>query len=168
MLTRRFTTGDILAEDTEALVSPVNCVGVMGRGIALQLKKAFPENFRPYAKACQRGEVKPGAMFVFQTGMLANRQAIINFPTKRHWRGNSHIGAIDAGLKDLVHVARAHGSRSLPCHPSIAASVALIGALCAPALKRRSRASRALVWLSLNPGLRQAPRGQSAALGRRR
>ena len=53
----RFTTGDILAEDAEALVNTVNCVGVMGRGIALQFKKAFPENFRVYADACARGEV---------------------------------------------------------------------------------------------------------------
>ena len=87
----RFTTGDILAEDAEALVNTVNCVGVMGRGIALQFKKAFPENFRVYAKACERGEVQPGRMFVFETGALTNPRYIVNFPTKRHWRGNSRI-----------------------------------------------------------------------------
>lgn len=113
----RFTTGDILAEDAEALVNTVNCVGVMGRGIALQFKKAFPENFRAYAKACQRGEVKLGAMFVFQTGTLTNPRTIINFPTKRHWRGNSRIEAIEAGLKDLVHVVRARGIRSMAVPP---------------------------------------------------
>ena len=68
----RFTTGDILAEDAEALVNTVNCVGVMGRGIALQFKKAFPENFRVYADACARGEVQPGRMFVFETRQLTN------------------------------------------------------------------------------------------------
>jgi len=113
----RFTTGDILAEDAEALVNTVNCVGVMGRGIALQFKKAFPENFRAYAKACQRGEVKLGAMFVFQTGALTNPSTIINFPTKRHWRGNSRIEAVEAGLKDLVHVVRARGIRSMAVPP---------------------------------------------------
>ena len=113
----RFTTGDILAEDAEALVNTVNCVGVMGRGVALQFKKAFPENFRAYAKACQRGEVKLGAMFVFQTGTLTNPRTIINFPTKRHWRGNSRIEAIDAGLKDLGHVIREHGIRSIALPP---------------------------------------------------
>jgi len=113
----RFTTGDILAEDAEALINTVNCVGVMGRGIALQFKKAFPENFRAYAKACQRGEVKLGAMFVFETGTLTNPRTIINFPTKRHWRGNSRIEAIDAGLKDLVHVVHAHGIRSMAVPP---------------------------------------------------
>ena len=68
----RFTTGAILAEDAEGLVNTVNCVGVMGKGVALQFKKAFPENFRAYGKACKRGGVKLGAMFVFRTGALAN------------------------------------------------------------------------------------------------
>ena len=91
----RFTTGDILAEDAEALVNTVNCVGVMGRGIALQFKKAFPENFRVYADACARGAVQPGHMFVFETRQLTNPRYIINFPTKRHWRGNSRIEDIN-------------------------------------------------------------------------
>ncbi len=68
----RFTTGNILAEDAEALVNTVNCVGVMGRGVALQFKKAYPENFRAYAKACKQGDVRPGRMFVFETGELGN------------------------------------------------------------------------------------------------
>ena len=113
----RFTTGDILAEDAEALVNTVNCVGVMGRGVALQFKKAFPENFRAYARACQGGEVKLGAMFVFETGALTNPRTIINFPTKRHWRGNSRIEAVEAGLQDLVHVVRGRGIRSMAVPP---------------------------------------------------
>ena len=113
----RFTTGDILAEDAEALVNTVNCVGVMGRGIALQFKKAFPENFRVYAAACRRGEVQPGRMFVFETGALTNPCYIINFPTKRHWRGNSRIEDIDAGLKDLATVIRQRDIRSIAVPP---------------------------------------------------
>ena len=113
----RFKTGDILAEDAEALVNTVNCVGVMGRGIALQFKKAFPENFRVYAKACERGEVQPGHMFVFETGALTNPRYIVNFPTKRHWRGNSRIEDIDAGLKDLVTVIRERDIRSIAVPP---------------------------------------------------
>ena len=113
----RFTTGDILAEDAEALVNTVNCVGVMGRGIALQFKKAFPENFRVYAAACRRGEVQPGRMFVFETGALTNPRYIINFPTKRHWRGNSRIEDIDAGLKDLATVIRQRDIRSIAVPP---------------------------------------------------
>ena len=73
----------------EALVDTVNCVGVMGRGIALQFKKAFPANFKAYAAACKRWEVKPGRMFVFETGALTNPRYVVNFPTKRHWRGKS-------------------------------------------------------------------------------
>ncbi len=113
----RFTTGDILAEDAEALVNTVNCVGVMGRGIALQFKKAFPENFRVYATACRRGEVQPGRMFVFETGALTNPRFIINFPTKRHWRGNSRTEDIEAGLKDLATVIRERSIRSIAVPP---------------------------------------------------
>ena len=113
----RFTTGDILAEDAEALVNTVNCVGVMGRGIALQFKKTFPDNFRIYAAACERGEVQPGRMFVFETGALTNPRYIINFPTKRHWRGNSRIEDIQAGLKDLAAVIRERDVRSIAVPP---------------------------------------------------
>ena len=113
----RFKSGDILAEDAEALVNTVNCVGVMGRGIALQFKKAFPENFRVYAAACRRGEVQPGRMFVFETGALTNPRYIINFPTKRHWRGNSRIEDIRAGLKDLATVIRDRDIRSIAVPP---------------------------------------------------
>ena len=79
-----------LPKKREALVNTVNCVGVMGRGIALQFKKSFPENFEAYAAACKRNEVQPGQMFVFETGQLFPNY-IINFPTKRHWRGKSRM-----------------------------------------------------------------------------
>ena len=113
----RFKAGDILAEDAEALVNTVNCVGVMGRGIALQFKKAFPENFRAYADACGRGEVRPGRMFVFETGGLTNPRYIVNFPTKRHWRGNSRIEDIEAGLADLTRLIRERGICSIAIPP---------------------------------------------------
>jgi len=113
----KFKTGDILAEDAEALVNTVNCVGVMGRGLALKFKKVFPENFRAYAVACRRGEIQPGHMFVFETRQLANPRYIVNFPTKRHWRGYSRIEDIEAGLKDLGEVIRSHGIRSIALPP---------------------------------------------------
>ena len=112
-----YRTGDIIAEDAEALVNTVNCVGVMGRGVALQFKNAFPENFKAYAAACKRGEVQPGGMFVFETGQLTKPHYIINFPTKRHWRGKSRISDIDAGLDALVSEIRAHGIRSVAIAP---------------------------------------------------
>lgn len=113
----RSKTGDILAEESEALVNTVNCVGVMGRGIALQFKKAFPENFRAYAAACERGEVQLGRMFVFETGRLSSPRYIINFPTKQHWRGKSRIKDIQAGLKDLTTVIRERRIRSIALPP---------------------------------------------------
>ena len=112
-----FKTGDILAENVEALVNTVNCVGVMGRGIALQFKKRFPDNFRAYSKACDRGEVQPGRMFVFPTRRLTNPRYIINFPTKRHWRGNSRLDDIRAGLGDLTRCIRDSGVRSVAVPP---------------------------------------------------
>lgn len=96
------STGNLLKADVEALVNPVNCVGVMGKGLALQFKQVFPENFVQYQQACLTGRVKPGQMFVTQTEYFANPQYIINFPTKRHWRNPSQIGDIEAGLEALA------------------------------------------------------------------
>ena len=112
-----YRSGDILKSGAEALVNTVNCVGVMGRGIALQFKNAFPDNFVAYASACKRGEVQPGRMFVFDTGRLIPPRYIINFPTKRHWRGMSRIEDIDIGLHHLVKVISAKGIRSIAIPP---------------------------------------------------
>lgn len=96
-----YKKGDMLREDVEALVNTVNCVGIMGRGIALQFREAFPENYKKYAAACKREEVRPGKMFIVETGWLTNPKFIINFPTKRHWRGKSRIEDIESGLEAL-------------------------------------------------------------------
>lgn len=112
-----YTSGNILFADAEALVNTVNCVGIMGRGIALQFKNAYSENFKAYEAACQRQEVQPGRMFVFATGELANPKYIINFPTKRHWRGKSRLEDIEAGLVDLVNVVRQHDIQSIAIPP---------------------------------------------------
>ncbi|MBE0564698.1 MAG: macro domain-containing protein [Krumholzibacteria bacterium] len=112
-----YRSGDILRDEAEALVNTVNCVGVMGRGIALQFKRAFPENFAAYAEACRQERVSPGSMFVFATGQLTPPRYIINFPTKRHWRGRSRLDDIEAGLEDLVAVIRDNGIRSVAVPP---------------------------------------------------
>src|SRR6266700_7180832 len=109
--------GDILAEDAEALVNTVNCVGIMGRGIALQFKNAFPENFKSYVAACERNEVQLGRMLIFKTGRLTNPKYIINFPTKRHWRGKSRIEDIDAGLVALANEIRSRNIHSIAIPP---------------------------------------------------
>src|SRR6266446_2915424 len=113
----KFRTGDILEADAEALVNTVNCVGIMGRGVALQFKNAYPENFKAYQSACARGEVQPGRMFVFETGQLTHPKYIINFPTKRHWRGKSRIEDIEAGLKALVEELQSRNIRSVAIPP---------------------------------------------------
>jgi O-acetyl-ADP-ribose deacetylase (regulator of RNase III) len=100
----KFVTGDLFDSGAEAIVNAVNCVGVMGRGIALQFKKRYPDNFRAYELACKSGEVVPGKMFVFEGSQSANPKYIINFPTKRHWRDASRIEDIETGLVDLANV----------------------------------------------------------------
>ncbi|MCO6433648.1 type II toxin-antitoxin system antitoxin DNA ADP-ribosyl glycohydrolase DarG, partial [Nitrosomonas nitrosa] len=112
-----FTRGDILQADVEAIVNTVNCVGVMGRGIALQFKKAWPKNFKAYAAACKKNEVQPGKLFVFATQQLANPRYIINFPTKRHWRDASRMEDIDSGLDALAATIREKHIQSIAIPP---------------------------------------------------
>ena len=109
--------GDLLKADAEALVNAVNCVGVMGRGLALQFKRAFPEGFRAYAAACKRGDVTPGRMHIFETGLATNPRMLINFPTKRHWRESSRIEDIDAGLDALISELERRNVRSIAIPP---------------------------------------------------
>jgi O-acetyl-ADP-ribose deacetylase (regulator of RNase III) len=113
----KLTQGDILKADVEALVNTVNCVGVMGRGIALQFRKAFPENFKVYKKACENGEVKPGKMFVYDLNKISNPHFIINFPTKRHWRNKSRLEDIELGLQDLIKVIQQQKIHSIAIPP---------------------------------------------------
>jgi O-acetyl-ADP-ribose deacetylase (regulator of RNase III) len=113
----RFTRGNLLEADVEALVNTVNTVGVMGKGIALMVKEAFPENFREYAVACKRGEVEVGRMFVTQRPGLEGPRWILNFPTKRHWRHSSRIEWIEEGLADLRRVILEKGIRSVAVPP---------------------------------------------------
>lgn len=112
-----FQRGDILAADAEALVNTVNCVGVMGRGIALQVKNAFPGNYTAYEIACRAGDVQPGKMFVYETGQFTNPRYVINFPTKRHWRGKSRLRDIESGLRALLGEIKRLGIRSIAIPP---------------------------------------------------
>jgi O-acetyl-ADP-ribose deacetylase (regulator of RNase III) len=110
-------SGDLLHADAEALVNAVNCVGVMGRGIALQFRKAYPENYYAYRKACTAGEVLPGRMFTFPTGLAVNPKYIINFPTKRHWKDASRIEDVYAGLRTLTSELDRLGIKSIAVPP---------------------------------------------------
>ena len=100
-----FVTGDIFSQPAAVLVNPVNCVGVMGRGLAAQFRRRYPAVFRAYRQACGAGELRPGRVLLLPTG--SNRpRAIAHFPTKRHWRDASHVEDIDAGLRHLATTIR--------------------------------------------------------------
>lgn len=99
-----YTTGNLLDADTQALVNTVNTVGVMGKGIALQFKHAFPENYKRYVEACKRGELAPGKLLVAHEHTTHGDRVIINFPTKTEYFRKSSYGYINAGLKALVQV----------------------------------------------------------------
>ena len=117
-MTTYLTPGDLLARDSvDAIVNTVNCVGVMGKGIALQFKSKWPANFKAYKAACDAGEVRLGRMFVFDSGGLLKPNFIINFPTKDHWRGKSDLESIRTGLEDLVQVIQRHQIRSIAVPP---------------------------------------------------
>ena len=97
--------GDLLKQtDVDAIVNTVNCVGVMGKGIALQFKKKWPANFKAYAAVCKAKALRPGNMHVYDAGALATPKYVINFPTKDHWRGKSRVEFIEDGLRELVRV----------------------------------------------------------------
>jgi len=111
------TRGDILKADAEALVNTVNCVGVMGRGIALQFRKAFPENFKAYKSACDKKKLHSGMMLVCDLNRFQNPRYVVNFPTKRHWKGKSKIEDIESGLEALVKEVNRRKIRSIAIPP---------------------------------------------------
>lgn len=108
--------GDIFKADTEAVVNTVNCVGIMGKGIALQFREKYPSNYQSYKNACEAGQVNIGKMFVTKNGLLRPNY-IINFPTKKHWRGKSQIEYIEKGLDDLKSVLKAYNIKSVAIPP---------------------------------------------------
>ena len=111
------TSGNLLEADVDALVNTVNTVGVMGKGIALQFKSAFPGNFKAYERACKEHCVRLGEMFVFDAGQLMKPRWIINFPTKGHWRSRSKLADIETGLDDLRRVIDELGIKSIALPP---------------------------------------------------
>jgi O-acetyl-ADP-ribose deacetylase (regulator of RNase III) len=113
----RFTQGNLLDAQVDAVVNTVNTVGVMGRGIALMFKERFPENFSAYEAACKTGQVQVGRMFVQPSAELEGPRWIINFPTKKHWRQPTRIEWIDTGLAALKDVIREKKIRSIALPP---------------------------------------------------
>lgn len=114
----KFVTGNIFESDAQALVNTVNTVGVMGKGIALQFKKAYPNNFKAYKKACENEEIKIGKLFIFKDFNLSSgEKLIINFPTKKHWKNPSEYHFIEEGLNDLKRILQENSIQSIAIPP---------------------------------------------------
>lgn len=113
----KYVTGNLLDAPTEALVNTVNTVGVMGKGIALQFKERFPGNFKIYADACKKGEVRVGKMLVVRENTLNGEKIIVNFPTKTEWFKKSQYRYIEEGLIDLAKVIAEHKIKSIAIPP---------------------------------------------------
>lgn len=112
-----YKKGNLLEANAEALVNTVNCVGVMGKGIALQFKQAYPEVFKEYAKQCKSGTIEIGRMHVVAMDSLIGTKYIINFPTKKHWKEKSKINYVKDGLLDLVRVVKELNIKSIAIPP---------------------------------------------------
>jgi O-acetyl-ADP-ribose deacetylase (regulator of RNase III) len=113
----RFTQGNLLAADAEALVNTVNTVGVSGKGIALMFKETYPENFRAYEAVSKAGKLVPGALFVTERHDMLGPRFIINFATKQHWRHPSRLEWIEQGLAALRNEIEVRGIRSIAIPP---------------------------------------------------
>lgn len=117
-MVRYIQNGSLFESKAEAIVNPVNCRGVMGKGIALEFKHRFPDCFHPYKKACDEGQLVPGVVLlvppVISTPLFSEtRPAIVLFPTKDHWRDRSRIEWIEAGLAHLKERYQQWGLRSI-------------------------------------------------------
>lgn len=104
-----YTKGNILQSPAQVITNPINCVGVMGAGLAAQFKNNYPEMFQDYAQRCSNGDVKPGTPYLFENSEIQ----ILNFPTKRHWRDPSLTEDIEAGLKFLADNYKSMGIYTL-------------------------------------------------------
>lgn len=114
----KYITGNILESDAQALINTVNTEGIMGKGIALQFKKAYPSNFKAYADACKKGEVNIGKLFITKDRNIdSGEKLIINFPTKRSWRKPSEYSFIEQGLDNLVSVINKYQIKSIAIPP---------------------------------------------------
>lgn len=119
-MTIEYKNGDMFEEPTEAIVNTVNCVGVMGKGVALEFKRRWPENFKAYKRLCDDKKLSPGHVFVFDNSSFlepSKHRFLINFPTKDHWRSRSKIEYVRDGLVDLIEKVREMDIKSIAIPP---------------------------------------------------
>lgn len=113
-----YVKGNLLDSEAQALVNTVNTVGVMGKGIALQFREAFPENYRVYRNACLKKRLQVGQMLVVEdTNLTSGHKIVINFPTKTHWRLPSEYSYIEQGLQALRIVIKQRSISSIAIPP---------------------------------------------------
>ncbi len=113
-----YVKGNLLESEAQALVNTVNTVGVMGKGIALQFREAFPENYRIYRDVCKKKELQVGRVLVTEEDtMLHGHKIIVNFPTKTHWKYPSEYSYIEHGLQSLRQEIISRGINSIAIPP---------------------------------------------------
>ena len=114
----KYIIGNILDSSAQALVNTVNTMGVMGKGVALQFKKAYPNNYKAYEKACKNNELQVGKMFItLDSNTTSGERIIINFPTKTNWKKPSEYKFIEDGLENLVEVINNKKIKSIAIPP---------------------------------------------------
>ncbi len=106
----RILTGDLFDSDAQVLTNAVNCAGVMGKGIALEFKRRFPDMYKDYTQRCRAGKTKLGEPYVYRQPSPPH---VLNFPTKGHWRDRSELPVIVAGLECLARYYQEWGIESL-------------------------------------------------------
>lgn len=143
----RESQGNLLMAPVEALVNTVNTVGVMGKGIALQFKRAYPAMFHEYEAAAKAGKLSPGQVQVWESDQLDGPRYIINFPTKRHWRGPSKLEYVERGLDDLARVIAELGIKSIAVPPLGCGNGGLDWAVVRPLIVRKLEGLHAEVLL---------------------
>ena len=140
----QYTRGNLLEAQVDALVNTVNEVGVMGKGIALMFREAYPESAREYQEAAKAGRIRVGQMHVTRNHELVGPRWIIDFPTKKHWRHPSRLEWIREGLRDLARVIGSTRSPLSRCLRSAVATAAWSGPRCVERSNWRSETCPAL------------------------
>ncbi len=112
-----YVKGNLFESEAQALVNTVNTVGVMGKGIALQFKNTFPQNFKIYRDACKNNQLQIGKLLITEEKTLLGKKIIINFPTKQHWKSPSEYSYIEDGLVELVKFLNTNNIQSIAIPP---------------------------------------------------
>jgi len=108
-----YVKGNLFDSPAQVLVNTVNTVGVMGKGVALEFKRLFPEMYQQYRELCERGQFDIGKLWLYKSP----QKWVLNFPTKKHWRAPSRVEYIEAGLKKFVQVYSYWGIHSIAFPP---------------------------------------------------